>query len=153
LGHWDFSLTWSFRPHYGPGVDSAFNRNEYQKYFLGSKGGRCLCLTTLPPSCADYREILWPSTSWSPKSLSRPVMGLLREHFLVVFLIIFSLKFKVMRGVNESEVGKCACCDVGEMKTWHKICHAYGLLSPSVNIKKLYLIKTGQWILGNSHIE
>jgi len=26
-----------FRPHYGPGVDSASNRNEYQEYFLGVK--------------------------------------------------------------------------------------------------------------------
>jgi len=25
------------RPHYGPGVDSASNRNEYQEYFLGVK--------------------------------------------------------------------------------------------------------------------
>ena len=25
----------SFRLHYGPGVDSATNRNEYQEYFLG----------------------------------------------------------------------------------------------------------------------
>jgi len=30
-------LTLSFHPHYGPGVDSASNRNEYQEYeyFLG----------------------------------------------------------------------------------------------------------------------
>ena len=34
--HWNFSLT-SYRPHYGPGVDSASNRNEYQEYFLGVK--------------------------------------------------------------------------------------------------------------------
>jgi len=27
-------LTQSFRPHYGPRVDSASNRNEYQEYFL-----------------------------------------------------------------------------------------------------------------------
>ena len=27
----------SFRSHYGPGVDSASNRNEYQKYFLAVK--------------------------------------------------------------------------------------------------------------------
>ena len=27
----------SFRSHYGPGVDSASNRNEYQDYFLGVK--------------------------------------------------------------------------------------------------------------------
>jgi hypothetical protein len=35
--HWNFSLTYSFRPHYCPGVDSASNRNEYQEYFLGVK--------------------------------------------------------------------------------------------------------------------
>jgi len=27
----------SFRPHYGPGVDSASKRNEYQEHFLGVK--------------------------------------------------------------------------------------------------------------------
>jgi hypothetical protein len=31
--HWNFS----FRPQYGPGVDSASNRNEYREYFLGVK--------------------------------------------------------------------------------------------------------------------
>jgi len=36
----------SFRLHYGPGVDSASNRNEYQEYFLGVKADN------LPPSCA-----------------------------------------------------------------------------------------------------
>ena len=32
--HWNYSLTLSFQLHYGPGVDSASKRNEYQKYFL-----------------------------------------------------------------------------------------------------------------------
>ena len=27
----------SFRSHYGPGVDSACNRKEYQEYFMGVK--------------------------------------------------------------------------------------------------------------------
>ena len=36
--HWNFSVTYSYRSHYGPGVDSASNRNEYQVYFLGVKG-------------------------------------------------------------------------------------------------------------------
>ena len=27
----------SFRSHYGPGVNSASNRNEYQEHFLGVK--------------------------------------------------------------------------------------------------------------------
>jgi hypothetical protein len=30
-------LTQSFRPYYGPGVDSASNRNEYQELSLGVK--------------------------------------------------------------------------------------------------------------------
>ena len=33
--HWNFSLTQSFRSHYGTGVDSVSNRNEYQDDFLG----------------------------------------------------------------------------------------------------------------------
>ena len=74
--HWNFSLTY-FRPHCGPGVNSASNRNEYQEYFLGGKGGRCVGLTTLSPSCADCLVIWGASTSWSSQGLSRPVMGLL----------------------------------------------------------------------------
>jgi hypothetical protein len=35
--HYNFLLTQFFRPHYGPGVDSAFKRNDYQEYFLGVK--------------------------------------------------------------------------------------------------------------------
>jgi hypothetical protein len=34
----------------------ASNRNEYQEYLLGGKGGRCVGLTTLQPSCADCLE-------------------------------------------------------------------------------------------------
>jgi len=45
----------------GSEVDSASNRNEYQEYFLGGKGGRCVRLTTLSPSCADCLEI------WEPR--------------------------------------------------------------------------------------
>jgi hypothetical protein len=44
---WIFS---SFQLHYGPGVDSASNRNEYQESSWGVKVGRCVRLTTLPPS-------------------------------------------------------------------------------------------------------
>ena len=50
--HWNFSLTKYFRSHYGPGVNSTSNRNEYQVYFLGGKCGRCVRLTILPPSWA-----------------------------------------------------------------------------------------------------
>ena len=42
------------------GADSVSNRNEYQEYFLGGKGGRYVGLTNLPPSCADCLEIWEP---------------------------------------------------------------------------------------------
>jgi hypothetical protein len=35
--HWIFSLTLSFPALYGPVVDSASNRNEYQEYFMWVK--------------------------------------------------------------------------------------------------------------------
>jgi hypothetical protein len=46
--------------NYGPGVDSASNRNEYQEYFLGGKGSQYVGLTNLPPSYADCLEIWEP---------------------------------------------------------------------------------------------
>jgi hypothetical protein len=83
--HWNFSLTQSFRPHCGPGVDSASNRNEYQEYLLGGKSGRCVGLTTLPASCVDYLVI------WNPQGLSKPVMGLHYHYKIKVYQLYMSL--------------------------------------------------------------
>ena len=66
--HRNFSLTKSFRPHYAHGVESASNRNEYQEYFLGGKGGRCVRLINLPTSCADCLEIWEPQTAGTLKA-------------------------------------------------------------------------------------
>ena len=35
--HWNFLVTYPCQSHYGIGVDSACNRNEYQVCFLGVK--------------------------------------------------------------------------------------------------------------------
>jgi len=75
------------------GVDSAFNRNEYQGYFLGGKGGRCLRLTTLPPSYADCLEIWEPQPLWYLRAkISRSAMGLI--YYLHIMLI------RILRGNN-----------------------------------------------------
>jgi hypothetical protein len=42
------------------GLTQPLNRNEYQDYFLGGKGGRCLGLTILPLSSVDCLEIWEP---------------------------------------------------------------------------------------------
>ena len=36
-GSFGLFIDLTFRPHYGPGIDSASNRNEYQEYLLGVK--------------------------------------------------------------------------------------------------------------------
>jgi hypothetical protein len=33
-----------------PGFDPTNNRNEYQEYLLAGEGGRCIGLTSFPPS-------------------------------------------------------------------------------------------------------
>jgi hypothetical protein len=103
--HWNFSLTQSFRPYYGPGIDSASNRNKYPEYFLGGKGGHCVELTTLPPSRADCLEMLGASTSWNPQSLYRDSSTFLISH---------------------SELGACSLYrPIGEMR-FRKISAVYG---------------------------
>ena len=55
----------SFRSHYGPGVDSTSNRNEYQEYFLEVKGGLCVRLKTYHLPVLLSRN-LGTLTSWKP---------------------------------------------------------------------------------------
>jgi hypothetical protein len=67
--HWIFSLTYSFRPHCGPGVDSASNRNKYQGYVLRGEGvHRADNLTTF--MCRLYWN-LGASTFWNPQGCYR----------------------------------------------------------------------------------
>ena len=63
----------SLRPHCGPGVDSASNRNGYQEYFLWGKGGRCVPYHHPVPLSRNLGTL----TSWNPLGHSRPVTGLI----------------------------------------------------------------------------
>jgi hypothetical protein len=51
--------TLSFQPHYGPGVDLACNRNEYQESSWGVKGDRRIGVTTLLPSVSRLSDKMW----------------------------------------------------------------------------------------------
>jgi hypothetical protein len=56
-----------FQPHYGPGVDSASNRKEYQESSWGVKGGRRVRFTTSPTSVSQlYRGNVGASPSHTP---------------------------------------------------------------------------------------
>ena len=93
------------RPHSGPGVDSASNRNEYQEYFLGGKGSWCIGLTTLPPSCADCLEIWEPQ----PPGVLRTCPGLWLDCFNSTFtsvsvkmICVLSLTFLILYGSSSN---------------------------------------------------
>ena len=114
--------TWRYRNGLGTCL-MASNKNEYQWCLLGHRsssrgrgkftGGRCVGLTTLPPLCANYLEILGASTCRSPKGLSRPVQGQLYvfddndssqmlwttfRSSLVPLFVMFLLKRKLFKG-------------------------------------------------------
>ena len=80
----------------GSGINSASNRIEYQEYFLGGKGGRCVGLTTLPPSCVGCLEI------WNPQCLSRSVMGLL---YLYLYLFTYCTQPRISNGPALGRMG------------------------------------------------
>ena len=62
--HWNFSIL------------PTSNRNEYHEYFLG----RCVGLTTLPPSCADCLEICEPQ----PPATLKACPGVYRDCFTYI---------------------------------------------------------------------
>jgi hypothetical protein len=67
--HWHKIL----RSRYGPGVDSASNRNEYQEYFLGGGGKKRSVrkadnLTTILGHCHVIWEPYLPGTLWAPRA-------------------------------------------------------------------------------------
>lgn len=79
LIEWKFPMT----PTWNRTSDSASNKNEYQGHLLG---GRCVGLTTLPPSCADCLEILESYSSYIPRELFRILQGYACLHLLHMIL-------------------------------------------------------------------
>ena len=71
----------SFRSHYGPGVDSISNRNEYHEHFLGGKGGQFVRLTTYHHP-VPLSQNLGSSISWNALGNSGPATGLLYLFFI-----------------------------------------------------------------------
>ena len=99
----------SFRSHYGPEVDSASNRNEYQEYFLGGKSGRCVRLINLPLSCAvvmksgnlNFLEPSGPLQACNGTALPLPVSACYHsvQNLLSSSLFSSNIKIKIYRTI------------------------------------------------------
>ena len=70
--HWNFSLTHSFRCTMALGLTHPLTEMSTRNISWGGKGGRCVGLTTLPPSCVDCLEI-W---ELQPPGTLRACLGL-----------------------------------------------------------------------------
>jgi hypothetical protein len=68
-----FQLTLSFQPRYGPGIDSAANRNEYQESFLGLKGDQRVKLTVSQPYMSRFSGKYGSLDISQPHGTEKPV--------------------------------------------------------------------------------
>jgi hypothetical protein len=83
----------SFRSHYGSGIDSVSDRNEYREYFLRGKGSRCVRLTPLPPSCVVFTKsgnLNFLETSGHVQACNGTVLPLSFTRLLILQLYKFS---------------------------------------------------------------
>jgi hypothetical protein len=80
--HWNFSLTQFFRPYFGPGVDSASNRNEYQEYFLGLRQS-VLRADNLTTFMCRFSGHLGASNFWNPQGPVQACNGIALTFYLV----------------------------------------------------------------------
>ena len=111
----EFFIDTSFWLHYGPGIDTASNRNEYQEYFLGGKGSRCVGLTTLPPSCRNVLK----SGSLKLLEPSGPVHACngIALHLLYIYIYV-CMYVKTLGWDSVAYIVNCNGLDSPGIKSW-----------------------------------
>jgi hypothetical protein len=91
-----FEFTLFFQLHYGPGVDSAFSRNEHQEFSWGVKHGLCIKLITSPPYVSQL------SRNYGILNISQPYQ-------LVTGIALLYFFFYYLLGCNVMQSGGAHC--------------------------------------------
>ena len=86
------------------GLYQPLNRNEYQEYFLGGKGGRCVGLTIFPHSCADCLEIWEPQTPGTLRACPCLYRVCFTFHLISLVFLFSSSKFQYARPLTDLNV-------------------------------------------------
>ena len=95
---WNILWTLILWPHYGPGVDSASNRNEYREYFLGAMLAVAKAENLLF-SCANYLGV------WEPQP-----PGILRTCTRLLYRLYIFLANWVVTHLSRSRGNPFAFC-------------------------------------------
>jgi hypothetical protein len=93
----DFSIDLILQPHYGPGVDSASNRNEYQESSWGVKGGRHMKLTTSLPAVSQMWEPRHLTTLWAFMTCYRDSFTFYLFRFIILETVFSKLLHNMFR--------------------------------------------------------
>jgi hypothetical protein len=93
----DFSVTYSFPPHHGPGVDSSTSENEYHEHFLGVKAAGAWDWQT------HHLHVLNIMESWEHKPTGTlwATRGLLRESFTFTYIGVSGDRLGLMKNCGQ----------------------------------------------------
>jgi hypothetical protein len=138
----NFSFHKSFWSQYGPGVDSASNRNEYQENFLGVNAAGVYGWPYHHPG--PLSRNLRTLTSWNPLGHPRPVTGLL---YLLTYGVITAYSTSLAICCRTHCRRKAPTKRIWQIKLLFccRICKTYTISVQGTSVIKMAVLISEEW--------